>query len=217
MSNKLIVIVAGAHRSGTSLTSMLLHSSGINMGREFIPPLPSNPKGHYENKWFVEIHEKIIREAGGMWFDLPSQDLLEESFYKNIPLIKNVIKRSEDIQWGWKDPRNSFFMYFYFKYNLIDRKNSKIIVCWRNPYSIALSMQKRDKFPLNKCFCIIFDLYNRLYENLIKLKEYGIPVLHLKFEDYFVKPKEQIKKLSEFLRIDIKNWESIIDKKLEHF
>ena len=47
MSDQLIV--AGFHRSGTSLVCQLLHRAGLFLGYDLLGPAFSNPHGHFED------------------------------------------------------------------------------------------------------------------------------------------------------------------------
>jgi O-antigen biosynthesis protein len=58
-------IIAGMHRSGTSLTSSLMEDAGINIGTRLIEATPDNPKGHFENLDFVEFHVNVLGSQGG--------------------------------------------------------------------------------------------------------------------------------------------------------
>src|SRR6267142_2477971 len=66
------VCIAGAHRSGTSMLTRLLHTCGLELGpeSELMPARADNPDGFWENLRFVAINDEVLNELGGAW-DLP--------------------------------------------------------------------------------------------------------------------------------------------------
>ncbi len=60
MSDQLII--AGFHRSGTSVTAQLLHGAGLFLGYELLEALPSNPYGHFEDREVVELDRQILAD-----------------------------------------------------------------------------------------------------------------------------------------------------------
>ena len=59
-----VLLVAGFHRSGTSVVTDLLQRSGLYVGEELLDPAPSNPYGHFEDTEVVDIHE---RSRSSLW------------------------------------------------------------------------------------------------------------------------------------------------------
>src|SRR3712207_4073700 len=55
-----VIILAGSHRSGTSLLGRYLMASGVNVGKTLLGPLPSNPYGHFEDLELVQLHERSL-------------------------------------------------------------------------------------------------------------------------------------------------------------
>ena len=66
---KQLIIVAGMHRSGTSMLAGSLAACGINFGDNLIPPDKDNPKGYWENKKVVSIHNKLLDRFESSWSD----------------------------------------------------------------------------------------------------------------------------------------------------
>jgi hypothetical protein len=86
VNDPLCVIVLTCGRSGSSLLSGILHSLGVRMANQFIPPGLSNPKGYYED---AAVHQ-IVRE----------KDVDAQAFYRLV-----AIRNSTQPQWGVKAPR----------------------------------------------------------------------------------------------------------------
>src|SRR5436189_5594103 len=66
------VCIAGAHRSGTSMLTKLLHSCGLYQGpqNELMPAQADNPEDFWEHLGFVALNDELLHELGGAW-DLP--------------------------------------------------------------------------------------------------------------------------------------------------
>src|SRR5690606_8643191 len=63
------LVIAGMHRSGTSMASEVLHASGVNLGERLMPAKEgNNSRGFFENLDFVELHERILQSQGVVRF-----------------------------------------------------------------------------------------------------------------------------------------------------
>ncbi|MHC4892879.1 MAG: sulfotransferase [Planctomycetota bacterium] len=121
LGNRPPVIVAGAHRSGTTLVVRLLERLGVFMGAA------QEPNG--EPYFFTRLNEWVLRRASGAW-DRPqpaveflsdphvaenARALLERrvhsaSFAEFTGLrryLQTLGARRNIGPWGWKDPRNT--------------------------------------------------------------------------------------------------------------
>lgn len=56
-----VIIIAGMHRSGTSLTASLLQNLGVNIGKQLVGVDYGNIKGHFENVDFVDFHKSVFK------------------------------------------------------------------------------------------------------------------------------------------------------------
>src|ERR1035441_7127714 len=74
-----VVCIAGAHRSGTSMLTRLLHECGLFLGpeSELMPAQTDNPDGFWEHLRFVALNDEVLNTLGGAW-DLPPR--LDEDF-----------------------------------------------------------------------------------------------------------------------------------------
>lgn len=139
-------VVLGMHRSATSLVAGGLKKFGIDMGGNLYMGNPSNPKGHWENRGFLGLNKKILRQAGGGWANPPSREKILALKNKFAPEINRLVKHSEAPLWGWKDPRTTLTIELYLPY----LKNPHFICCFRNPLEVAKSLQLRNRFPIEK-------------------------------------------------------------------
>ena len=81
-----MIIIFGMHRSGTSALAGMLHSAGIALGEVFMPPLPENPKGFFEDLRIQGVNKKIIRSIGKDWDDVPTIKELQQLEFSTVNL-----------------------------------------------------------------------------------------------------------------------------------
>jgi glycosyltransferase involved in cell wall biosynthesis len=141
------VVIAGMHRSGTSLVASFLSSLGVHMGDKLLPADRRNPHGYFEDADFVALHGRILGaatldEAGhrdwgwtaSEWLD---RDVLPGFFGEARDLAAGRIRRGGI--WGWKDPRTSLLLDFWDE--ILDRR-ARYVLVYRFPWEVADSMQR---------------------------------------------------------------------------
>ncbi|MEO7723781.1 MAG: glycosyltransferase [Chthoniobacterales bacterium] len=159
--NKAVVCIAGAHRSGTSMLTRLLHRCGLYLGPEsdLMPAAADNPDGFWEHLRFVRLNDELLNAVGAAW-DLPPRG---KQAFAGAELKSMRIKARLLLEefaayrvWGWKDPRNS--LTFPFWQSLLPELKTVIIV--RNPLEVAYSMNKRNgtSYALG---LRLWEIYNR--------------------------------------------------------
>lgn len=207
------IVVLGMHRSGTSLTSNILRDLGVYLGDDLGKADKDNEKGFFENVDFINMNDKILSLAGGSWNNPPSHKSILD-LRSNLNLmseIKSLIQKNERKIWAWKDPRTNLTLDLYLPF----LKNPKFIVCFRNPLSVAKSLEKRNGFKIEQGLRLSSIYSQRLVRLLF---ENPFKTLYLSYEDYFTSPSEQVKKIKSFLGIQKTiDSESIVDKRLKHF
>jgi hypothetical protein len=111
---KRTLIIAGMHRSGTSLISHWLVKCGLQLGEKQLGPDNGNADGHFEDVEFLKMHEEVLASN-----NLPVSGITDEhidhfSIYEKEKL-KSIIKIKQQLydQWGWKDPRTCLFLDVY--------------------------------------------------------------------------------------------------------
>jgi len=113
MINK-VLIVAGMHRSGTSLVAQWLHKCGLQMGEALLGPGIGNADGHFEDIDFLNFHEEVLKNQ-----QLGESGLTEKSVLEiqsdDREKLKSIIERKNksNSEWGWKDPRTCLFLSAY--------------------------------------------------------------------------------------------------------
>jgi GT2 family glycosyltransferase/glycosyltransferase involved in cell wall biosynthesis/septal ring factor EnvC (AmiA/AmiB activator) len=140
--NNRAFLIAGMHRSGTSLTASLLQKVGINIGKKLVGPEYGNIKGHFENVDFVKFHQEILRSQN---IDDLGSNLLDEQEIligeKEKKRGRQLIKKHQrgNVLWGWKDPRTTLFLDFWWE--LLPQAN--FIFTYRTPWEVVDSLYRR--------------------------------------------------------------------------
>jgi hypothetical protein len=140
MQNKTLII-AGMHRSGTSLVTHWLSECGLQLGENFLPAGIGNVDGHYEDIEFLKLHEEILNDNHLPATGLTDEHNIDVSVYHREKL-KSVIKVKNELypQWGWKDPRTCLFLDTY-KELLPD---ARYLIVVRDYQSVVSSLLQRD-------------------------------------------------------------------------
>jgi O-antigen biosynthesis protein len=134
-----VLIIAGMHRSGTSVTASVLQSAGLDIGQELIGAAPDNPRGFFEDADFVKFHETVLASQGlshlGERPGIAVQ--VQEQFVGQARSLVEA-RRAKPL-WGWKDPRNTLFLDFWAK--LVPE--AKFVFVYRNPWDVVDSLYRR--------------------------------------------------------------------------
>jgi GT2 family glycosyltransferase/glycosyltransferase involved in cell wall biosynthesis/SAM-dependent methyltransferase len=143
-----VLIIAGMHRSGTSLTASLLQSAGLFIGERLVPADHGNQAGHFEDIDFHEFHRRALHATGhaedgfvkSAQIDLPK--LLEQEARQLI-----AARESLGRPWGWKDPRTVLFLDHW--HRLLPHSFNLFV--FRAPWEVVDSLYRRsdEVFGLN--------------------------------------------------------------------
>jgi glycosyltransferase involved in cell wall biosynthesis len=143
-----LVLIAGMHRSGTSLVTRLCNLLGADIGGEMLAPTPDNPKGYWENKRSFEIHEALFTLLGMPWNgigQLPEGwvdgqaaettagalvSLLDEEFKGPLAVIK--------------DPKICRLLPLWQRIGTAQKIEPHVVLALRHPLAVAGSLARRD-------------------------------------------------------------------------
>ncbi|HEY0176756.1 MAG TPA: hypothetical protein VGC08_10280 [Pedobacter sp.] len=109
-----ILVIAGMHRSGTSLISHWLYRCGLNIGDMLLGSAVGNVEGHFEDLDFLRFHEDTLVAGKLSEFGFIHHPVTELSLYQKEKL-KGLIGFKSNMydQWGWKEPRTCLFLDHY--------------------------------------------------------------------------------------------------------
>lgn len=140
-----VLCITGMHRSGTSLTASWLKQCGLSLDAgSVIAPSSWNPKGHFEDREIVTLHETAINLLSP---NSHGWKLYEAKTFQFQPpqleIAKKIIQVREQTNetWGWKDPRTTHFLKQWKK--LIPEL--KVLIIWRPATLVINSLLKRSK------------------------------------------------------------------------
>ena len=147
--NKIAIMVAGMHRSGTSVSTRMLNLFGCDLSKLLIPANNSNPKGHWESKNIVYLNEEILAAAGSSWDDWTNFDprwrdsLLQSRFLERAQIILKEDFGNSHL-FVFKDPRICRLLPFWIKAVQDFGAVPFVVLPIRNPLDVAVSLEKRD-------------------------------------------------------------------------
>lgn len=196
------VVVLGMHRSGTSALANVLHSMGVDMGKEMYGPDRGNPDGHFEDISFLNLNEAILAAAGGSWHSPPSDFQIRVfGSREGQRLIDLVVDRKKKGRpWGFKDPRTCLTLPLYMPH----LSDAYFIVIDRDCADVARSLNNRDG-----------DSFHFEHDNLQLCKEYKnrfnatlnefhpSRVLRISFDELMGEPAKTVAKLNQYLQLGL--------------
>ncbi len=111
-----VLFVAGAGRSGTSTLSGILSLLGMHVPKPEVMADSSNPKGFGEPQWVVELHDRLLAEAGvqvsdsrpSAWFETGRIATREPARIRVADWLEGHLAEHPELV--VKDPRLSWFL-----------------------------------------------------------------------------------------------------------
>ncbi len=113
LKNK-ILIIAGMHRSGTSLMTQWLNKCGLHVGDDLLEAGTGNDNGHFEDLDFLNSHKALLKSRRLSDNGFTATRLAPLS-HEEKDKLRDIIHYKNDFnsQWGWKDPRTCLFLDVY--------------------------------------------------------------------------------------------------------
>ena len=198
------VVVLGSARSGTSVTTGVLETLGVDMGP---PSWPTdwNPKGNFEDEDFAKLHKAILNAAaeGKTYFDPPAPEQILAQRDKFAASIQKLLRAKSDGKplWGWKHPDTILMSELYLPYLV----NPHFVLVFRNPLGTARStVEHTRKFKDQVDLWRALKLVNYYYGEILGFidRHPGLPKVFSSFEDLVEDPIKEAKRLAEFLGVE---------------
>jgi glycosyltransferase involved in cell wall biosynthesis len=230
---KKVIVVLGAHRSGTSLCAAGIECLGADLCLAANGSSEENPKGFFENTDVVGFNDRLFGFLGGAW-DNPLFSYCESIAGKNIEnwldeaveLFRNTYGGKETV--AIKDPRLCQLLPFWlivFARAGVAKGDVSFIHILRDPIDVAYSQFIRGgKSPE------FYELGNVMYEgaalwfscvgHAIKYSR-GYENLFLTYEGFIAAPLDSLIKQAKFLHLSVHNkrvdefCSNFVDKKLQ--
>ena len=134
------LIIAGMHRSGTSLVANWLSNCGLNVGDQLVRADFSNVAGHYEDRAFLDLHRDILAANNTDHLITDQRKLLVGADHRAQAEQIIAERTARGIDWGWKEPRTTVLLDFW--RSLLPEL--KVLVVYRHYAQVADSMLRRD-------------------------------------------------------------------------
>jgi len=160
LSRQRKVIILGMHRSGTSMLAGSLREAGLFLG-SINTKAPHNLKGNMEHPTIMHMQEDLLVHNNGTWDDPPA-DIIWSQLHLSVRDLFISTFKDEQI-WGFKDPRTIFTLDGW----MDALPDAELIGIFRHPYSVAMSLQKRNNFTLDQGF----ELWRRYNKKLVNIYE----------------------------------------------
>ena len=139
------LIVAGMHRSGTSLVAAMLASLGVDMGGRQLAADRNNRRGYFEDLAFLTLNRRMLAAATPTddrghpdWGWTESERLDANAFAAFREEAQALVERQAQGAWGWKDPRNTLTLDFWASM----LPDARYVLVYRQPWAVADSMQR---------------------------------------------------------------------------
>jgi len=104
------LIIAGFHRSGTSMLAQELQSAGLFLGDELVEGNIANADGFFEDKAFFHLHANILKYNHADWQYIGKEALDIPPAYQEEMVKLAQTRDKEHQEWGFKDPRTALFL-----------------------------------------------------------------------------------------------------------
>lgn len=148
-----LVLCAGMHRSGTSLTASLLQGLGIDLPGDLIPADQANASGYFENRSVVDRQEQLLQQLGYWWPTERASHGMPDSVHRS-PLYREYVDwlttylerlcQGRRTPLAIKDPRTSLLLPAWREAAGRLDLPIRVVICLRDPRAVCWSLVWRD-------------------------------------------------------------------------
>ena len=137
------VIVAGMHRSGTSMVTSVLVACGWQTHGSLLPADPGNRRGYFEDGRIHNLHKNLLESYQTTWDDGPRLRELRTSSLSLAPYeqtVNNVVAAFRaNGPWIWNNPRATLFLEAWSE----RFPEAQFVICVRSPGAVVDSVWRR--------------------------------------------------------------------------
>lgn len=153
MTNAPLILVAGMHRSGTSLLGSLLQSAGVALPGPLISGDEHNPEGYFEHADITYLQEQLLLSLDRWWpsangvLPLPIDWLCRASTHATLDQLRTLLAQEQARQaepWAIKDPRSSLLLPLWRRLAGELEIPLRLILAVRHPAEVVHSLCRRD-------------------------------------------------------------------------
>lgn len=148
-----VLLVLGAHRSGTSSLAGTLACLGAELPQNLMPSTSSNEKGFFEPLDIAGLHDQLLKRAGSTWHDIAP---FPENWYASpdFGTYSDTLAQAYRDNYGdaalvvLKEPRINRLVPLWETIFKAVGAVPKVLLITRHPLEVARSLETRDHFPL---------------------------------------------------------------------
>ena len=149
---RIAVLVAGMHRSGTSLLTQVLVSLGCAAPKTLMEADEHNASGYWESTRIRELNDALLKSAGSSWDDWEplNPEWLASPAAAEFGDRAQALLRDEygaKRLFALKDPRICRLLPFWCDAIRQFGAEPRIAISLRNPFEVAASLAERDAIP----------------------------------------------------------------------
>jgi len=157
---KQVILVAGMHRSGTSLVNRLLNLHGVHIPIDIEYKNEFNERGYWESFEVQALNNKILRLGDSSWFDLRKfspvrqpREKIEEIEQEIGEFAKRLLAQEFQV-FSIKDPRICRIIPWWRSAFESCGARVSAIIPYRHPLEVAASIGNRDGFSTKYCLSL---------------------------------------------------------------
>jgi hypothetical protein len=159
-AKRVVVVVLGMHRSGTSLLARAISLLGVSFGSRLIQADANNRGGYYEHEGIVGLHKRLLTALDRGWvepkgtLDLPAHWWTREEVQGIVVELRETMAAemaaADPDPFGFKDPRATRVLPLWRQIFRELHVEPIWFLSVRNPAAVAASIEKRDAIPASR-------------------------------------------------------------------
>jgi glycosyltransferase involved in cell wall biosynthesis len=144
------IIVAGMHRSGTSVTTRIVNLLGAELARDLIPAAIGNERGHWESRAVQDLHNRLLAELGSDLYspvNFPADWFGSAAARQWIARIRDLLadEYPTSTLFVLKDPRIALFLPLWSEALRLSAIVPRFVLPFRHPDAVATSLEMRER------------------------------------------------------------------------
>ena len=220
-----LLLIAGCHRSGTSVLSGVFGQLGFGLPRTLMPGGKWNEKGYFESKVFEGLHSKILEYIERPVFDFRATDPRTD-FGRIAEDRAEALDRALEHEFNsayhavLKDPRICRLLPMWRAFAETTHRSINVVIPLRNPLEVASSLRRRDGFSIPEGLLIWVR-----ETTLAILQSQGLPRTFVLYQDLLNDWARTMDQAAKQLGIELPtddptvalSVEELVSKDLQHF